>query len=109
MISTHVLDTSSGKPARGITVRLFRVDGDERELIATGETDADGRIAPIFGGELEAASYVLVFSAGAYFRAAGAATFFDEIPVRFVIEPGVRKYHIPLLLAPFGYSTYRGS
>ncbi len=109
MISTHVLDTSRGEPARGVTVRLFRIDGDERELLATGETDRDGRIAPIFGGELEAATYVLLFSAGAYFRAGGVATFFDEIPIRFVIERGLSKYHIPLLLAPFGYSTYRGS
>ncbi len=109
MISTHVLDTSRGEPARGVTVRLFRINGDERELIATGETDADGRIAPIFGGELEAATYVLLFSAGTYFRAAGVATFFDEIPVRFLITQSARKLHIPLLLAPFGYSTYRGS
>jgi 5-hydroxyisourate hydrolase len=108
MISTHVLDTSRGEPARGITVRLFRIDGDERELIATGETDPDGRIAPIFGGELEAATYVLLFSAGDYFRSAGMPTFFDEIPIRFVVEGGSRTYHIPLLLAPFGYSTYRG-
>ena len=109
MISTHVLDTSRGEPAAGVTVRLFHIDGDERTLIATGQTDADGRIAPIFGGDLEPATYVLLFSAGAYFRSAGVATFFDEIPIRFVIEQGARKYHIPLLLAPFGYSTYRGS
>ncbi len=109
MISTHVLDTSRGEPARGVAVRLFRIDGDERELLATGETDADGRIAPNFGGELEPATYVLLFSAGAYFQAAGVATFFDEIPIRFVIERSPCKYHIPLLLAPFGYSTYRGS
>jgi 5-hydroxyisourate hydrolase len=109
VISTHVLDTSRGAPARGVTVRLFHIDGDERELIATGETDSDGRIAPIFGGELEPATYVLLFSAGAYFRAAGVDTFFDEVPVRFLITQSERKLHIPLLLAPFGYSTYRGS
>lgn len=109
MISTHVLDTSSGEPATGVTVRLFHIDGDERELLATGETDADGRISPIFGGELEPATYVLLFSAGAYFRSAGVKTFFDEIPIRFVVEQGARKYHIPLLLAPYAYSTYRGS
>ncbi len=108
MISTHVLDTSRGEPAAGVTVQLFRIDGEERMPIATGQTDADGRIAPIFGGELQPGTYVLLFSAGAYFRATGVATFFDEIPVRFVIERGARKYHIPLLLAPFGYSTYRG-
>ncbi|HEX5275542.1 MAG TPA: hydroxyisourate hydrolase [Candidatus Rubrimentiphilum sp.] len=109
MISTHVLDTSRGEPARGVTVRLFRIDGDERELLATAETDGDGRIAPIFGGELEPATYVLLFSAGAYFRAAGVATFFDEIPIRFLITQTAPKLHIPLLLAPFGYTTYRGS
>lgn len=96
-------------PARGITVRLFRDDGEERELIATGETDSDGRIAPIFGGDLEPATYVLLFSAGAYFRAAGTETFFDDIPIRFVVAQNARKLHIPLLLAPFGYSTYKGS
>jgi 5-hydroxyisourate hydrolase len=109
MISTHVLDTSRGKPASGMTVRFFHIDGDERELLATGQTDPDGRIAPVFGGELEAGTYVLLFSAGAYFSAAGIATFFDEIPIRFVVEKGLSKYHIPLLLSPFGYSTYRGS
>jgi 5-hydroxyisourate hydrolase len=109
VISTHVLDTSRGEPARGVRVCLFYIDGDERKLIATGETDPDGRIAPIFGGELEPATYVLLFSAGAYFKAAGVDTFFDEIPVRFLITQSERKLHIPLLLAPFGYSTYRGS
>ncbi len=109
MISTHVLDTSLGKPASGVTVRLFRIHGDERELLATGQTDADGRIVPIFAADLEPATYVLFFSAGEYFRAMAVATFFDEIPVRFVVEQATRNYHIPLLLAPFGYSTYRGS
>jgi len=109
MISTHVLDTSRGAPAAGVTVRLFRIDGDTRESIATAQTDSDGRISPIFGGELAAGSYELLFSAGEYFRAGGTATFFQDIPVRFVINSGTHKLHIPLLLAPFGYSTYKGS
>ena len=109
MISTHVLDTSRGIPAAGVTARLFRIQGDERELIATGQTDSDGRISPLFGGELAEGTYELLFSAGEYFRAAGAATFFDDVPVRFKINSGTRKLHIPLLLAPFGYSTYKGS
>jgi 5-hydroxyisourate hydrolase len=108
MISTHVLDTSRGSPASGMTVRFLRVLGDERPLIATGQTNADGRIAPILAGEVEPGEYILVFSAGDYFRKSGTATFYEDIPVRFVIESGVH-YHIPLLLAPFGYSTYRGS
>lgn len=109
MISTHVLDAARGTPAAGITVRLFRVDGDERELLATAQTDNNGRIAPIFGGNLEPASYVLVFSAGEYYRGAGVQTLFDEIPVRFIVDATSAKYHIPLLLSPFAYSTYRGS
>ena len=109
MISTHVLDTSRGAPAAGVTVRLLRIEDDSRELLATGRTDADGRVAPIFGGDLAAGTYELLYSAGEYFRAAGTPAFFDEIPVRFVIGAGSRKHHIPLLLAPFGYSTYKGS
>lgn len=109
MISTHVLDTARGNPAAGVTVRLFRVDADARELLATGQTDSDGRISPIFGGELAAGTYELLFSAGEYFRAAATATFFEDVPVRFVINSSTRKLHIPLLLAPFAYSTYKGS
>jgi 5-hydroxyisourate hydrolase len=109
MISTHVLDTSLGHPAAGITVRLFRIRGDARELIATGRTDSDGRISPIFGGELEAGIYELLYSAAEYFHATKTPTFFDDIPVRFAMTPTKHKLHIPLLLAPFGYSTYRGS
>lgn len=109
MISTHVLDTSRGVPAAGVTVRFLRIESSERELIATGQTDSDGRIAPLFGGELVEGTYELLFSAGEYFRALGTATFFDDIAVRFEISSGTHKLHIPLLLAPFGYSTYKGS
>ena len=109
MISTHVLDTARGLPAPGVTVQLFRIDDNARELIATAQTDAGGRISPIFGGELAAGTYELLFSAGEYFRAAGTQTFFGDIPVQFAINSGEQKLHIPLLLAPFGYSTYKGS
>lgn len=109
MISTHVLDTARGAPAAGVAVRLWRINGEERELMATGQTNADGRVAPLFGGELEPGTYVLLFSAGEYYREINIATFFEDIPVHFVIEKGAGNYHIPLLLAPFAYSTYRGS
>jgi len=90
-------------------VQLFRIEGDGRELIATAQTDSDGRISPIFGGELAPGTYELLFSAGEYFRAAGTQTFFQDIPVRFTVDSGAQKLHVPLLLAPFGYSTYKGS
>jgi len=109
VISTHVLDVTRGKPAEGVTVRLFHIDGDERTLLASGSTDSDGRVAPVFDGDLAPATYVLLFSAGQYFRGQGTDTFFDEIPVRFVIASGEQRYHVPLLLSPFGYSAYRGS
>lgn len=109
MISTHVLDAGRGVPAIGVTVRLFRVDDEERALLATAQTDGNGRIAPIFDDNLEPASYILVFSAGEYYRATGVQTLFDEIPIRFVIDNAQASYHIPLLLSPFAYSTYRGS
>lgn len=109
MISTHVLDSARGTPAAGVTVRLFRAGDEKRELLATAQTDVNGRVAPIFGGALEPAGYVLMFSVGEYYRAAGVATFFDEIPVRFVIDNASANYHIPLLLSPFAYSTYRGT
>ena len=110
MLSTHVLDVATGAPAEGIAVTLYRVDGG-RQRIATAKTDADGRIAAPFGGSLEAGTYEIVFAVGSYFavRKQLGGAFYDEIPVRFRIESATAKYHVPLLLAPWGYSTYRGS
>lgn len=108
MLSTHVLDVAQGSPAAGIVVELFRA-GQTRTRIARATTDADGRIASPFGGDLEAGWYELVFFVGAYFASAGSESFYDEIPVRFRIDADEGRYHVPLLVAPWGYSTYRGS
>ena len=114
-LTTHVLDTARGRPAGGLTVHLYRLDGANRLILATVQTNADGRTdAPILPkGQLVPGQYELVFEAGAYLDALdpeGAGTrFLDEIPIRFGISDGAAHYHVPLLLSPFGYSTYRGS
>lgn len=114
-LSTHVLDTALGKPAAGVRIRLSRVTGDAREAIAEVLTNADGRTdAPLLAGDaLTSGQYELVFFAGDYLRATGQATgetlFLNEIPIRFGVPDAGQHYHVPLLLSPFAYSTYRGS
>ncbi len=113
-LTTHVLDTSSGRPGRGIAVTLWRLDGGRREL-KRAVTNADGRCdAPLLeGADFVAGTYELVFSAGAYFAAAGVALpepkFLDDVVIRFGIAAPDQHYHVPLLISPYGYSTYRGS
>ena len=106
-ITTHVLDTSRGRPAAGIAVRLER-GGD---VIGSGRTDADGRLRDLLpdGARLEAGVYRLVFDTGAYFRDAGVEAFYPSVSIDFEIHDAGQHYHVPLLLSPFGYSTYRGS
>jgi 5-hydroxyisourate hydrolase len=106
-LTTHVLDLARGIPAAGVTVALYRLDGEKRALVGRAETSADGRTPPF--ESIGPDSYELVFAAGAYFGRAGTETLYNEIPVRFQIVSDREKYHIPLLLAPWGYSTYRGS
>jgi len=114
-LSTHVLDTARGIPAKGVRIELHRIEDGERRRVATGVTNADGRIAaPLISGDLlEIGVYELVFHAGDYLRSAGLATgepaFLDQVIVRFGVAELNRNYHVPLLLSPFGYSTYRGS
>lgn len=114
-LTTHVLDTARGVPAEGVAIRLYRVTGAGRVGIAEAVTNADGRTdSPILPkGRFEVGTYELVFDAGAYLDATGAAPesprFLDEIPIRFGISDAQAHYHVPLLLSPFGYSTYRGS
>jgi 5-hydroxyisourate hydrolase len=111
-LSTHVLDIASGEPAAGMRVDLHASRGGEREHLTTAITNADGRVgellAPIASGV-----YELTFHAGDYFRSQGglldATPFLDQIVVRFGIGDESRNYHVPLLLGPYGYSTYRGS
>ena len=106
-LSTHVLDTARGKPAAMIPVALFALDGERREL-AHAVSDPDGRGGP-FAADLEPGCYELVFEVGDYFAGQGMETFFSEIPIRFHIRESGGRYHVPLLLSPWGYSTYRGS
>ena len=107
-LSTHVLDIAAGKPAADLEITLYRCNGDLREELARARTNADGRIASPFGGELAAGEYELVFNAGEYFARANTGSFYTTIPVRFTLS-GHAHYHVPLLLSPHGYSTYRGS
>lgn len=113
MISTHILDTSVGFPAANVRVDLERQtprDDDNRgdwARIGSDATNTDGRIA--FGVPFEAGAYRLTFHVGDYFRSKGQTPFFPEVIVHVNIVDTSRKYHIPLLLNPFGYSTYRGS
>jgi 5-hydroxyisourate hydrolase len=108
-ISTHVLDTARGIPAIGISVGLFVLDGSARKLLGVAVTNADGRTDAPLATELGPGTYELVFAVTDYFARDETATFFDEIPVRFVIGEATTRYHVPLLLSPWAYSTYRGS
>lgn len=115
-LTTHVLDAASGTPAQGLTIDLFRIEGDRREKLKTVETNSDGRVdgGPMLIGEtFLAGQYELVFHAGDYLRAKGLVlpepAFLDMIPIRFGIADETAHYHVPLLLSPFSYSTYRGS
>jgi hydroxyisourate hydrolase len=109
-LSTHVLDLTRGAPAAGMKLELWRLDGSARAL-KTAVTNADGRTeAPLLGaGEVSAGAYELIFHVGAYFTARGVeCPFLDRVPVRFVLTDGA-SCHVPLLVSPWAYSTYRGS
>jgi 5-hydroxyisourate hydrolase len=114
-LSTHVLDTSRGVPAQGVVVDLHALRNGERRHVKTVVTNQDGRTdQPLLSGEnIEPGVYEITFHAGDYFRRAGVnltdPPFLDEIVVRCGIADPAGKYHVPLLLAPYGYSTYRGS
>jgi hydroxyisourate hydrolase len=115
-LTTHVLDTALGKPAKGMRIQLARMAGEAPELIRTVFTNADGRVdgGPILSGEeFQIGQYELIFHAGEYLKGLGLALtdppFLDVIPIRFGISDTSAHYHVPLLLSPYGYSTYRGS
>ena len=113
-LTTHVLDTARGVPAKGLRIDLYRIDGEARTRLKTLQTNDDGRtdeqILP--AGEFATGEYELVFHAGAYLDATGTPAedprFLNMIPIRFGMSEA-SHYHVPLLLSPFGYSTYRGS
>ena len=110
-LTTHVLDTASGIPAAGMQVDLYRLDGEARTHLASMMTNDDGRTdSPILPAEAFAVgTYELVFQAGAYFGRDEDIRFLDAVPIRFGINDPASHYHVPLLVSPFGFSTYRGS
>lgn len=109
-ITTHVLDTARGRPAAGVPVTLERAArGDGWAPAGRAVTDADGRARDLLAAPLEAGRYRLTFDTGAYFHAAGVAAFYPEVSVHFEVTDPAEHHHVPLLLNPFGYSTYRGS
>ncbi len=110
-LTTHVLDTAHGRPGKGMTLRLYKAD----KLLLTAKTNADGRVdAPLLEGKtFKPGKYRLEFDAGKYFKAEGVKlpknAFLDIITISFGIADGAAHYHVPLLVSPYGYSTYRGS
>lgn len=107
-VTTHILDTGSGRPAAGVAVGLYRRDGGTWTIVANSTTDADGRAKELGPEQLPPGTYRLNFGTGSYYQSLGAPTFFPEVDLVFSVT-GVEHYHIPLLLSPFAYSTYRGS
>jgi 5-hydroxyisourate hydrolase len=109
-ISTHVLDTARGRPAAGLAVALSRRGGNGAwSAVGKGVTDDDGRVADLTSGRVEAGDYRLDFATEAYFKSAGAKAFYPEVSVVFTVADPGAHHHVPLLLSPFGYSTYRGT
>lgn len=107
-LTTHVLDTMRGRPAAGMQIELWSIAGDAPTLVKTVRTNADGRTGePLLSGDaFITGPYELVFFAGDYF---GERKFLDRVPVRFNISDATQKYHVPLLVSPWSYATYRGS
>lgn len=114
-LTTHILDTARGVPAEGIKIALYRVSGMSHHKLVEMQTNADGRTdSPILpAGKFSTGHYELIFFTGDYLHAQGLNTseikFLDQIPIRFGIDDPEAHYHVPLLLSPYGYSTYRGS
>ena len=114
-LTTHVLDAAHGCPGSSIKVELYRVEGQQLELVNTALTNSDGRVdAPLLqGDDYRTGVYQLQFSAGAYYRARGVqlpdTAFLDVVVLRFGIDENQEHYHVPLLVSPYAYSTYRGS
>ena len=111
-ITTHVLDTSRGRPAAGVPVALARLSADgSPSVLAHGVTDADGRLRDLLpdGAAIDPGTYRLTFDVGAYFGEHEVAAFYPHVTIDFHVRDGGQHHHVPLLLSPFGYSTYRGS
>jgi 5-hydroxyisourate hydrolase len=110
-ITTHVLDTSIGRPAPGVSIALEFRDPDQWIAIGSGETDSDGRLRTLVpdGVRLASGTYRLIFDTGSYFLSSGRQSFFPSVIVTFELREGASNHHVPLLVSPFGYSTYLGS
>jgi 5-hydroxyisourate hydrolase len=109
-ISTHVLDTARGRPAVGVAVTLSRRAADGSwSTVGRAVTDGDGRVRGLADGVVEQGAYKLDFATGRYFEGLGAESFYPEVSVVFEVSQAGGSYHVPLLLSPFGYSTYRGT
>ena len=110
-VTTHVLDLRAGRPAAGVRVALEARDGDGWQRLGEGATDLDGRLSGLLPAErrLAAGAHRLVFATGAWFAEQGVEAFYPEVSVVFEVADPTQHFHVPLLLSPFGYSTYRGS
>jgi len=107
-ITTHVLDTALGRPAAGVPVRLVRLAADGEQVLASARTDADGRVGELGPDTVDPGTYRLAFDLAAYAATTGQDSFFPEAALTFTVRDG-SHHHVPLLLSPFAYSTYRGS
>ena len=108
-VTTHVLDATTGRPAADVEVTLERHAGQSWQLITSGRTDADGRISEFGPTDLERGVYRVSFAVAAYFAAGDQPTFYPEVVIMFTLDDEGAHYHVPLLLSPYAYSTYRGS
>lgn len=109
-ITTHVLDTAQGRPAAGLEVRLFAATEDGYRALATAKTNEDGRVTDLLEpGQLTSGDYRLVFATGGWLEGQGRDGFYPSVTIDFRITDPTQHFHVPLLLSPFGYSTYRGS
>lgn len=106
-ISTHILDTTLGKPASNVSVKLFHLES--QQMIGEGKTDADGRLRDFSTSHFPTGTYQLIFDVLPYFEALGSKTFFPQVCLQFFVDSEQEHYHVPLLISPFAYSTYRGS
>jgi 5-hydroxyisourate hydrolase len=105
-ITTHILDTSIGQPARNVAVALENANG---EVVGRGRTDQDGRVRDLLSTPLQTGRYRISFDVEAYFEASGRHGFYPVVHIDFEVSDAAQHYHVPLLISPFGYSTYRGS
>lgn len=109
-ITTHVLDTARGLPAAGVPIRLEYKKGAAFEPVGSGVTDSDGRLRSLLAeGALLSGEYRITFDTGTYFSRLGVKGFYSEVAIQFLVENATEHFHVPLLISPYGYSTYRGS